>query len=40
MNNVNSLLSYKEYRKLNSAIDLQGDKVYADNDASSLWKVY
>ena len=23
-----------------SAIDLQGDKVYADNDASSLWKVY
>jgi hypothetical protein len=40
MNNVNDMLSYSDYNDLNDSILKEGDKVFADADASGLWRVY
>ena len=40
MDNVNDLIHYSDYRDKNTAIDKDGDKVFADADTSGLWRVY
>ena len=40
MNNVNDLLSYRDYKDLDTVNEKEGDKAYVDSDSASLWKVY
>ena len=40
MDNVNDLLGFESYVDKNESIDQPGDKVFADSDASGLWRVY
>ena len=40
MDNVNDLIDFEEYTDRNDAIELAGDKVFADADSSGLWRVY
>ena len=40
IDNVNDLLSYAEYNDKHESILRPGDKVFADADASGLWRVY
>ena len=40
MDNVNDRLNYKIYNDKNDAIDMPGDKVFADADTEGLWRVY
>ena len=40
MDNVNDLISYNVFNDKDDAINKEGDKVFADADASGLWKVY
>jgi len=40
MDNVNDLLSYRDYEDKDDAIEKPGDKVFADADSSGLWRVY
>jgi len=40
MDNVNDLIHHSEYNDRDSAIDREGDKVFADSDSSGLWRVY
>ena len=40
MDDVNSRLNYFDYIKKDSAIEVLGDKVFADSDSSGLWRVY
>ena len=40
MDNVNDLIDHSEYNDRDSSIGKEGDKVFADSDASGLWRVY
>ena len=40
MDDVNDRLNYFDYIKKDSAIEVLGDKVFADSDSSGLWRVY
>ena len=40
MNNVNSLLSYNEYKDKDTLNNNIGDRVFADNNGSGKWSVY
>jgi hypothetical protein len=40
MDNVNDRIAYYDYVDKNDAIELEGDKVFADADTSGLWRVY
>ena len=40
MDNVNDLLTFDQYQDKNTAIGIDGDKVFADADTSGLWRVY
>ena len=40
MDNVNTSISYHDYISKNDAIEVPGDKVFADADSSGLWRVY
>tara|TARA_Y100000591_G_scaffold27927_2_gene20620 strand:+ start:8216 stop:21100 length:12885 start_codon:yes stop_codon:yes gene_type:complete len=40
MDNVNDRLNYSVYKDRDDSIELEGDKVFADNDTSNLWRVY
>jgi hypothetical protein len=40
MDNVNDLISFDEYSDKDTAIEVEGDKVFADADTSGLWRVY
>ena len=40
MDNVNDLINYGEYKDKDTAIEKEGDKVFADSDSSGLWRVY
>ena len=40
MNNVNDLLSYSQFEKMDTSISKEGDKVFTDADSSGLWRVY
>ncbi len=40
MDNANDRLNYYDYVEKNSAIEVLGDKIFADSDSSGLWRVY
>jgi len=40
MDNVNDLIQHDQYVDKNTAIEQEGDKVFADTDTSGLWRVY
>ena len=40
MDDVNNRLNYFDYIKKDSAIEVLGDKVFADSDSAGLWRVY
>ena len=40
MDNVNDLIQHDQYVDKNTAIEQEGDKVFADADTSGLWRVY
>ena len=40
MDNVNDKISYDEFKDKDTALEIPGDKVFADADSSGLWKVY
>ena len=40
MDNVNDRLAYSDYDDKNTALEVKGDKVFADADSSGLWRVY
>ena len=40
MNNVNDLLSYADYRDVDTVNERNGDRVFADADSAGLWNIY